>query len=268
MSLKKFLISRTFLIQILIAVFLVFVLIFAAMQGLKKYTYHGESYTVPNFSGMTLDEAADVAENQKLKTEVTDSVYVNDIPAGAVVDQVPEAGFKVKEGRTIFLTINSTHPELVTLPKLIDISFRQAQVLIENSGLEVGQISYLPSEYNNLVLNVLIDSLDLNPGEKIVKGTKVDLIIGRTQGNVSTPLPSLIGLSVNKAENSLKEAMLNLGVLIYDETIISGKDTINARVWKQSPAPEMIKNIPLGSSVDIWITVDEQKIEETPEPEF
>ncbi len=268
MSFKKFLVSRAFLIQIVIAILLVFVLIFATMWGLKKYTNHGESYSVPNFSGMTFDEASRIAGDQKLKTEITDSVYVNDIPPGAVVDQVPEAGFKVKEGRTIFLTINSTQPEQVTLPKLIDVSFRQAQVLIQNSGLEVGRISYQPSEYNDLVLNVLVDSMNISPGVKISKGTKVDLIIGRTQGNVATPLPNLVGLFVDEAENSLQEAMLNLGVLIYDETVITGEDTTNARVWRQSPDPEMTKNIPLGSSVDIWITVDDQKIEEILEPEF
>jgi beta-lactam-binding protein with PASTA domain len=268
MSLKKFLLSRTFLIQLILAAILVVAILFVTMQALKIYTNHGESYPVPDLSGLKQDEAAEVAANQKLKVEVVDSVYLNNVAPGAVIDQVPEAGFKVKESRTIFLTINSTQPELVTIPKLTDISYRQAQVLIENSGLNIGQISYQPSEYNDLVLNVRIDSVNAKPGEKVTKGTNIDLIIGRTQGNVATPLPNLVGLTIEEAGNTLTHAMLNTGVLIYDETVISRDDSLNARVWKQNPNPKIVASVNLGSSVDIWITVDDLKIEEASGPEY
>ena len=268
MSFKKFLFSRTFLKHLIGASILVIGLLLLTMQVLKIYTKHGESYPVPDFSEMRYDEAVDVAANQKLKVEIIDSVFVDDVPPGAIIDQVPEAGFKVKESRTIFLTINSFQPELVAIPKLTDISYRQAQVLIENSGLKVGKISYQPSEYNDLVLKVQIASQNIRPGRKVTKGTTIDLVIGRTDGNVATPLPNLIGLLVEEAENSLTNAMLNMGVLIYDETVISTEDSINARVWKQSPNPKIVANVNLGSSVDLWITVDDIKIAEASGPEY
>ena len=89
MSLKKFLFSRTFLIQLIIAVVLIVTLLFITMQGLKKYTNHGESYPVPDFSGMKKNEATEIAANQKLKVEVVDSVYLNDVAPGSIIDQVP-----------------------------------------------------------------------------------------------------------------------------------------------------------------------------------
>ncbi len=268
MSFRKFLLSRTFLLQLIIAAVIIAVLIFVTMRQLKVYTHHGESLPVPDFSGMEAGESAHVASAKKLKTKIIDSVYVSDVPPGVVIDQVPEAGFKVKENRTIFLTINSMQPEQVTVPKLTDISYRQAQVLIENSGLKVGKISYQPSEYNNLVLNVRINSTEIQPGEKIAKGTGIDLIVGRTHGNVTTALPSLIGLSVGEAGSALTRAMLNMGVLIYDETIITGTDSLNARVWKQSPNPKIVSNVNMGASVDIWITVDALKLQEVSYPEY
>jgi beta-lactam-binding protein with PASTA domain len=168
----------------------------------------------------------------------------------------------VKQNRTIFLTINSTQPEIVTLPQLTDISFRQAQVLIENSGLQVGNISYQPSEYDNLVLSVQIDSTDIEPGKQLAKGTRIDLIVGRQQGNKTTPLPGLIGLAVDEAQSTLTSAMLNTGVVIYDETVISSEDSLSARVWRQRPDPRVTQNILLGSSVDLWVTVDQLKIDD------
>ena len=260
MSLRQFFTSRVFLIQLVIAIILFAVLIFGTMKGLKLYTHHGESFPVPNFTGMKISDAKSLAIKNNFRIDIIDSVYVHDEPPGSVVDQVPEPGFKVKENRLIYLTINSTSPEQVAVPKLTDISFRQAQVLIENCGLSIGQISYEPSEYNDLVLRVQIDSTDIKPGQKLNKGTSIDLIIGRNQGNTSTPLPNVIGLSVQKAQSAITSAMLNPGVLIYDESVVNADDSLNARVWRQRPDPKVSSSINLGTSVDLWLTVDSLKI--------
>lgn len=260
MSFKKFLSSRVFIKQLVLAVVVFIVLIVLTLQGLKIYTHHGESFPIPDFAGLTRQEAFDLAKQQKLKLEILDSVYVKDKAPGVVVDQVPESGFRVKQKHTVFITVNSILPEQVILPKLTDITFRQAQILIENSGLQVGQIYYEPSEYNNLVLKAQIDSVNLKPGIKLDRGTSIDLIIGRTAGNTATPLPDLIGLTLQEAQKSLTYAMLNRGVLIYDKTVTTSEDSINAMVWQQNPTPALTKTVNLGTSVDLWLTVDEQKI--------
>jgi len=235
------------------------------MQGLKVYTRHGEANPGPDFSDLTPVEAFHSAKQHDLVIEIVDSLYVDDAKPGVVVDQVPDAGHKVKKHRTIFLTINSTTPELVTLPQLTDISFRQSQALIENSGLQIGRISYQPSEYNNLVLAVEIDSVKLFAGQKLPKGTKIDLIVGREQGNMVTSLPNMTGLTVEEAKMALTDAMLNTGVVIYDNSVLSAGDSLNAQVWRQRPNPRVTASVNLGSSVDLWVTVDQLKIEDAME---
>lgn len=262
MSLSRFLRSRKFLLHLILAAVVLMALLFLTMQGLKVYTRHGQSNPVPDFKGLTQTEARNTARQNKLKIEIVDSLYVNDAAPGAVVDQLPEAGSRVKENRTIFLTINSTQPEQVMLPKLTDISFRQAQVLIDNSGLQIGTILYRPSEYNDLVLEVQKDSVELSAGQQLPKGTSIDLVVGREQGNQVTDLPNLTGLTVPEAKTTLTDAMLNTGVVIYDETILSAEDSTNARIWKQKPNPEVTGTATLGSSVDLWVTVDQLKIED------
>lgn len=265
MSLKRFLLSRLFLKNLLLAVIVLIVLIVITMQGLKIYTRHGQANPVPDFSGLTPVEAFHSAKQHDLKIEIVDSLYVDDVRPGVTVDQVPDAGHKVKKHRTIFLTINSTNPELVTLPQLTDISFRQSQALIENSGLQIGRISYQPSEYNNLVLAAEIDSVKLSAGQKLPKGTKIDLIVGREQGNLVTLLPNLTGLTVEEAKMALTDAMLNTGVVIYDNSVLSAEDSLNAQVWRQRPNPKVTASVNLGSSVDLWVTVDQLKIEDAME---
>ncbi|RIH63888.1 PASTA domain-containing protein [Mariniphaga sediminis] len=268
MSSSRFLTSRTFLIQLILAILVLAVILFIAMKGLEKYTRHGQSNPVPDFTGMKPSEVVGVAGKHDLKVEVVDSLFMDDAAPGVVVDQIPRPGHGVKKKRTIFLTINSVRPEMVTLPQLTDISFRQAQVLVENSGLQIGNISYRPSEYDNLVLSVQIDSIDILPGKQLPKGTSIDLVVGSKRGNQTTSLPNLKGFTIEEAQVTLTSAMLNTGVVIYDESVISKDDSLNARIWRQRPDPKATSGIPLGASIDLWATVDQLKLENTPTQEF
>ena len=260
MSLKNFLTSRVFLKHLFLAIILVIVVLVITMQGLKKYTHHGESYPVPDFTGLSGDEIVNAALQNNLKTEIIDSVYMNDALPGVVVDQEPEPGFRVKQNRTVFLTINSIEPEKVLLPKLTDISFRQAQVLVENIGIQIGNISYEPSEFNDLVLRVEQDSTEIKPGKMILKGSAIDLVVGRSAGNEDTSLPDLTGFTVDEAKTLLTNSMLNMGVIIYDETVITTEDSLSAFVWKQYPVSNGSKQVSLGSTIDLWLTTNSEKL--------
>jgi len=262
MSLSKFLRSRKFLLHLALAILLIIALVFLTLQALKIYTRHGQSNPVPDFYGLNQPEAQATAKQYDLQVEIVDSLFMSEADPGVVVDQLPEAGSRVKENRTIFLTVNSTRPEQVRLPQLTDISFRQARVLVENSGLEIGNISYRPSEYNDLVLEIQKNSVELFAGQKLPKGSSIDLIVGREHGNQVTDLPNLLGLSIPEAKETLTDAMLNTGVIIYDESILSAEDSTSAMVWKQQPNPQVTASATLGSSVDLWVTVDQLKIED------
>ncbi len=259
MSLKKFIKSRVFLKHLVLSIIIVVVIVAIVLQQLKSYTHHGESYPVPDFTGLTIDEFEATAEQAHLKFEIIDSMHFDDANPGAVVEQVPEPGFKVKKNRIVFLTINSTVPEMVVLPKLTDISFRQSLGLIENCGLKPGKITYQPSEYNNLVLNIEQDSKILKQGDIIQKGSRVDLVIGSSKGVQDTPLPDLTGMTYVEAKSLLTSNMLNTGSLICDGTIITSEDTLAGIIWKQYPGKN-IKLVSLGTSVDLWLTLDLIKI--------
>src|SRR5690606_20695739 len=113
MSLTIFMTSRIFFINLILAFVVIIAVLVFVMQGLKGYTRHGQSMPVPDFMGMTVDEIENTAGKSHLKYEIVDSVHVSDARPGAVVDQEPEAGFRVKQNRMVFLTINSTQPEKV-----------------------------------------------------------------------------------------------------------------------------------------------------------
>ena len=81
-------------------------------------------------------------------------------------------------------------------------------------------------------------------------------------------MPDLTGLTIPEAQNVLTGAMLNPGVYLYDETILSEEDSVKARVWKQYPSPNIRAIVNLGSSVDMWLTIDTLKIQDAINPEL
>lgn len=261
MSLLKFFKSRVFLKHLILAFILITVIITITLLRLKSYTHHGESFPVPDFSGLSVNEIEALAGQNDLKYEIIDSIHFDGAPPGVVVEQVPEAGFKVKRNRIVFLTINSTVPEKVILPKLTDISFRQAQALIENCGIILGKITYQPSEYNSLVLKAEQNSREIKEGDIILKGSSVDLVIGSSSGNMDAPLPDLTGKTFSEAQSILTSGMLNTGVLICDETILSSEDTLRAIIWKQYPNFKNTRIVSVGTSIDLWLTLDSLKIQ-------
>lgn len=260
MSLKSFLISKTFLIQLVIAIALTVVLLLFTMLAIRTYTNHGESFPVPDLNGMNIKQAEELLKSQHLEYEIADSTYLDTAEPGAVIGQMPEAGHDVKEGRTIFLSICALSPEQVAMPKLTDISFRQAVNIMQAYGLNVGRIDYVPSEFSNLVLEQKLNEEPVEAGVMVNKGSRIDLTIGKTSNGEKTVVPNLIGSTLVQAKGEIASLFLNVGAVIYDETIETQEDSLAAKVWRQRPTHTSYDEIEQGASIDIWLTVDETKL--------
>jgi len=267
MGIRNFLTSRTFLKHLTLAIAISLAVIFLALVSLKLYTRHGESVTVPDLYGYTENEFQEILEKLDLKYVITDSTYLENVTAGGVIDQVPEPGHGVKVKRTLFLTINAVAPEQVIIPRLTDISLRQSLAQLESAGLLPGEVTYKPSEFRNLVLLAMVNNKEVFEGETVAKGTRIDLIVGSGQETELVYLPVLNGLTLETARQIIAESMLSVGAVIFDNTVISRYDSLNARVWKQQPDYRNIMQVNIGSSIDIWVSMDENKFIEEIEEE-
>jgi beta-lactam-binding protein with PASTA domain len=268
MSLKAFLKSRQLLIHLSMVVALFVVVVYVTMLLLRVYTHHGESMDVPDFKGLTEKEVKIVAKQSKLRYNIIDSVFVPDAMSGTIISQQPDVGYKVKQHRTIYLTILAISPEKVMVPAIVDVSLREAQGRLENAGLRLGQVIYQPSEFFNLVLNASGNGASLPVDTLLVRGSYVDLVVGKGLSNEKTEVPALFGLALEDAKRALYKVSLNIGALIYDDSFVTGEDSLNAQIWKQNPESIASKNVELGSSVDLWLTVDREKLDLNDEIEF
>ncbi len=235
----------------MLAVFVVVVLMLTGVSlVLNRTTRHGEALTVPDITGLSIGDAISILEAKHLKFMITDSLFLEDKPKNSVIDQNPSPQSKVKEGRVIYLTLNSTKAPLMSMPNLIDVSLRQAQVMLQSLGLKVGRLIYKPDIAQNVVLQQQYNNLDLAPGAKIPKGSTVDLVLGDGLGQGDVALPDLTGLTLEEARNLLSSSALNTGSVVYQGTI---KDSSLAKVFRQTPVYSEGVMVGSGQSVDLFL---------------
>lgn len=227
---------------------------------LNFYTRHGQARQVPDFYGLTLEETAKLAKKHKLNYQVIDSVYTNLVPRGCIAEQNPKPGFKVKKRRRIILIINAFNPEMVVVPNLLGLSKRQAMLMIESAGLEIGKLRYIPDISVDYVIHQLHNGKEIAEGISLPKESVIDLVLGKGLSNQRTPVPKLTGMKLESAKNSILAASLNLGTYVYDNSIATAEDTLKAFVFKQNPEYKEEASLQLGSSIYLWLTVDSAKL--------
>lgn len=216
---------------------------------LPSTTNHGESITVPDLTGMNVDELTDFLSEHDLRYAVNDSSYSSKYPPYAVLQQFPKPGSQVKENRVVYVSLNRLKPPTLPLPDLIDGSLVNAEVVLRSNDLVLGRISYEPSPFRNVVKEVRYKGRAISAGTRIEKGASIDLIVGDGNGPADFTIGTLVGDSFETAKFKIGGWDLHLG----NVQIPTGVDTtgIEIFVYKQYPMPG--DSVRVGDPVDLWI---------------
>lgn len=242
----------------LIAVVLISLLVLTYI-ALAVGTRHGMRRTVPDFTGLGLKDAQYYAEKRGLKLIINDSLYVPAYPGGMVLEQLPKGGVDVKEGRKIYITINSFAQKKLPMPYVAGRSLRQAKNMLEGAGFGIERLEYVEDIATNYVLAQYLGGVEITEQSdiKIEKGTGVVLKVGVSPDQNMTTVPRLLGRKLFDAKGKLWEQGLNVGEVTYDEgiTLLNEDD---ARVCRQSTLQS--SQLPLGSKVSIHLTLDKEVV--------
>jgi beta-lactam-binding protein with PASTA domain len=251
-KLKKFFISKIFLLNFAGSFCFLIILFGFTYKWLDSYTHHGSTVTVPDLRGLRISSVQNFLKDKALGFKVADSsVFIINKPPGIVIEQDPAPSEKVKEKRTIYLTITKIVPPQIKMPNLIDVSYRQAEAILLSYGLTVGKTTYKPDLCKNCVLRSEINGKLVNAGDALAKGSVIDLLLGDGFGNTKVSVPQLYGLSLDEALFVLKGSSLSVGSIIFDNTV---RDSSKAVVYKQHPAYGSSANISQGEAIDIYLT--------------
>lgn len=179
MSLGSYLKSRVFFAQILTAIGIVAVLGYLFFHWITFVTHHGDEIIVPNLSKLSEEKVEEKLDELDLDYLIIDTLDYNPkFPKLSVIEQEPTSGSRVKRGRQIYLKINSATYKMVAIPDLIDKTYRQAVPTLKSIGLQEGTITYVPHMGKDMVLEMIINGKKVKPGQRVLKSTKVDLVLG------------------------------------------------------------------------------------------
>lgn len=188
MSLMRFIFSKVFVTQLILALIVVAALITGLLFWLGSTTNHDQRIAVPDLSKMTLGLAGQELKDAQLNYVVIDSSNFNpNFPRFSVIEQTPAAGKFVKENRKIYLVLNPSGFREIEVPNIIGRTKRQAEPTLIAMGFKVGKITYKPYIAEDEVLEMRYNGQNIEPGTPLRKTETIDLVLGDGSTNYNAP---------------------------------------------------------------------------------
>lgn len=132
-----------------------------------------ESLTMPNFVGLSNNEAIDAIKSSNLTLDGT-QLEISSAKPGVVIRQEPEAGSTVLYGQGVMLYVSG---ESAVMPSLYGLTVDSARSLLIESGFRLGTVTEkLSSETENTIISQSVD-----PDEVALLDTPVGVTISRAQ---------------------------------------------------------------------------------------
>lgn len=168
---------------------------------MPSFTRQGAEVPVPEVIGLSEREAERMLASEGLKLSKISEQWSPDVPRGFITEQDPPAGGVVKRGRRISVIL-SLGAQGTSVPILEGVSARQAEIMLEGSGLELGRPARAYSD--QVGKNIVIASDP--PGETVVEQeTAVDLLVSLGSAPRSYLLPNLSGRDAPTAARALRD---------------------------------------------------------------
>ncbi|PKH52317.1 serine/threonine protein kinase [Tenacibaculum sp. Bg11-29] len=179
-NLFQFIKSKTFFMQIGIAIVSLFLVVFILQWWLGVTTNHDQKIQVPNLHKMSLAEVEAKLDALNLDFIIIDSATYNpDYPKKSVIEQDPEVGGFVKEKRKLYLTLNPSKYRDIEIPNLNGRTKRQATTHLRSQGFIVGKkITWVRDIGKNVVRGLKHNGKVITPGTKLPKKTIINLVLG------------------------------------------------------------------------------------------
>jgi beta-lactam-binding protein with PASTA domain len=102
------------------------------------------------------------------------------------------------------------------------------------------------------VLEVRFAGEKIEPGTKLPKGSKVDLVLGDGAGASEVEIPDVMNQDFDAAKFAIKGAGLNIGLITYQGTIT---DSTSLVVVYQTPMrTDSLPKAALGTKINLTVT--------------
>ena len=236
-------VNKTKLFIIIASVIIVIAGIIGAGAMLGWFSGDNDEVEVPDFKGMTLEEAQIEAEKYGLKVEEGDQVYSPDQEEGKITSQTPGKGAKVSKGKVITVNISLGKKDGV-VPNIVGMDYKEAKAYLKDFGFELGMVVKVKStKPENTVITQSVEA-----GSTADKGTVIDVEVSDGKGKEMKEVPYLIGKDVDTAKSEIIAAGFKVGNIYYEESDEYPKNTITSQQYKSGEELEE------GTAIDIVVS--------------
>ena len=234
-------------LSLFIGAILLFAIAFGGTALVSKLVFN-QDVNLPNFVGMTKEEAQKEADKIKVKLEFEEE-FSADVEEGKVISQDPEfkENSKIKEKSTVKLKI-SKGTELVKVPKVTGMEKEEAIKTLEDLGLKVE----IKEETSKKVEEGYVINQDIAENKEINAGDTVTITVSTGTGITQVSVPSVTGKTENEARTALESAKLKVTVNYEEDS-----SKTEGIVLKQNV--ESGKKVDEGTTVTITVNKAESK---------
>ena len=196
---------------------------------------------VPDLTGLTLVEAKNQAAEYGLGVKTVRHDFSETVPLGHIITQDPKPGRSLRRGREIEVVL-SRGKEMVVVPDLTGKTRIEAEIILEDAKLKLGDVYHEPSSE---VPRGLVVRQKPAPNLQIERGATVDLYLSRGQDYVE--MPNFIG-------RPLVEVQAELASLGLVSNLVTEKYSVYPRgqILDHQPAPGSI--VPVGTPVNFVVS--------------
>lgn len=219
-----------------------------------RFAIHGREVVIPNFVGLTVQQAEQVAISNHLLLGRESSFYSSQVAQGHIVSQVPNAGVKVRRGWRVRIA-ESLGPQRIVIPSVLGQSPRAAELNLRRRGLELGTVATipLPDEAPDEIV-----AQSPPPQAKDIASPKVSLLVAAPAEEKAYVMPDLSGMKLANASVEITDAGLKVGLVntIKPDTTASNGTNQPAVPRAASGDPIIVKQTPApGQRVNPGMTV-------------
>lgn len=176
-------------------------LVWGVFKWLDHYTDHDVAVTVPEVKGLQYGEAEALLRKHKLTPVVSDSTYNPSQSGGIILDMTPTKGAVVKEGRKVYLTVNTNRPPMRIIPDLIDnSSLREAEAKLRAMGFVLAENDTIEGE-QDWIYGIKYKGASLQNGDEVPIGATLVLEVG---GGDYMFMEEMMGDSLSSSGNSVR----------------------------------------------------------------
>ncbi|MBR3719335.1 MAG: Stk1 family PASTA domain-containing Ser/Thr kinase, partial [Firmicutes bacterium] len=192
----------------------------------------GDIVQAPEIVGKTLDEARAALEEFGLDLKVGMELPSNDVPAGVITSQTPDAGASIKSGQSIEVNVSKGKVD-GSVPDVVGKTLANARTMLETYKFKLGTVS---EEISDSVPKGTVISQSPVAGTSYPDGSEITLVVSLgSEKDIARSKFNVEGKTLDAAKKEIADLDLKLGEITYVEDNDLKADT----VISQSPTPGM-----------------------------